>query len=125
MVGVDTQAYHGFVNCGAVGAITGVGTAMPKEVLKMVDLCKRAATGDAKARRFALELNEAMNILCTFDEGTDLVLYYKRLMVLEGNENYQYQIYSDDQLSSSQQAHIDSQHTLFKNWWNSWEGKDA
>jgi 4-hydroxy-tetrahydrodipicolinate synthase len=66
-----------------------------------------------------------MNILCTFDEGTDLVLYYKRLMVLEGNENYQYQIYSDDQLSLSQQAHIDSQFTLFKSWWNSWEGKDA
>lgn len=125
MVGVDTQAYHGFVNCGAVGAITGVGTAMPKEILKMVDLCKRAAEGDAKARRFALELNEAMNTLCTFDEGTDLVLYYKRLMVLEGNENYQYQIYSDDQLSLSQQAHIDSQFTLFKSWWNSWEGKDA
>lgn len=125
MVGVDTQAFHGFVNCGAVGAITGVGTAMPKEILKLVDLCKRAAIGDAKARRFALELNEAMSVLCTFDEGTDLVLYYKRLMVLEGNENYQYQIYSDDKLSTSQQAHLDSQHALFKNWWNSWEGKDA
>ncbi len=125
MVGVDTQAYHGFVNCGAVGAITGVGTAMPNEVLKMVDLCKRAALGDAKARRFALELNEAMHILCTFDEGTDLVLYYKRLMVLEGHQNYQYQIYSDDKLTQSQQAHIDSQHALFKSWWTSWEGIDA
>lgn len=125
MVGVDTQAYHGFVNCGASGAITGVGTAMPKEILKMVDLCKRAAKGEATARRHAQELNEAMTVLCTFDEGTDLVLYYKRLMVLEGNENYQHQIYSDDKLSLSQQAHIDSQHTLFKNWWNSWEGKEA
>lgn len=125
MVGVDTQAYHGFVNCGAVGAITGVGTAMPTEILKMVDLCKRAAQGDAKARRYALELNEAMSVLCTFDEGTDLVLYYKRLMVLEGNEAYQYQIYSDDKLSPSQQAHLDSQHALFKNWWNTWEGKSA
>jgi len=125
MVGVDTQAYHGFVNCGAVGAITGVGTAMPKEVLKMVDLCKRAATGDAQARRYALELGEAMNVLCTFDEGTDLVLYYKRLMVLEGNSAYEHQIYADDKLTASQQAHLDSQHTLFRNWWNSWDGKDA
>ena len=25
MVGVDTTVYHGFVNCGAVGAITGIG----------------------------------------------------------------------------------------------------
>lgn len=125
MVGVDTQAYHGFVNCGAGGAITGVGVAMPREILKVVDLCKRAATGDATARRYALELAEAMNVLCTFDEGTDLVLYYKRLMVLEGDNAYQHQIYADDKLSPSQQAHLDSQHTLFKNWWGSWEGKDA
>ena len=125
MVGVDTQAFHGFVNCGAIGAITGVGTAMPREVLKMVDLCKRAATGDSKARVLALQLGEAMNTLCTFDEGTDLVLYYKRLMVLEGNSAYEHQIYADDKLSSSQLAHLDSQHTLFRNWWNSWEGKNA
>lgn len=125
MVGVDTQAYHGFVNCGAVGAITGVGTAMPKEILKMVQLCKSAATGNAQSRRYALELGEAMNVLCTFDEGTDLVLYYKRLMVLEGNRSYEHQIYATDKLSQSQQSHLDSQHTLFRNWWSSWEGKNA
>ena len=60
MVGVDTQAFHGFVNCGAGGAITGVGNALPKEVLKMVDLCQRAAAGDAKARAYAKELTEAV-----------------------------------------------------------------
>jgi len=125
MVGVDTQAFHGFVNCGAIGAITGVGTAMPKEVLRMVELCKLSATGDAKARVLALQLGEAMNTLCTFDEGTDLVLYYKRLMVLEGNSAYEHQIYADDKLSPSQLAHLDSQHALFRNWWNSWEGKQA
>ena len=30
MVGVDTQVVHGFVRCGAKGAITGVGNALPK-----------------------------------------------------------------------------------------------
>ncbi len=123
MVGVDTKAYHGFVNCGAGGAITGVGNALPKEVLHMVSLCQRAAKGDAKARALALELTEAMNVLSTFDEGTDLVLYYKRLMVLEGHDAYVHQIYADDQLSPAQKAHIDSQHALFRSWWNSWEGK--
>jgi hypothetical protein len=34
MAGVDTQVYHDFVNCGATGAITGVGNALPKEVLR-------------------------------------------------------------------------------------------
>ena len=29
MVGVDTQVVHGFVHCGAVGAITGIGNCLP------------------------------------------------------------------------------------------------
>jgi len=33
MAGVDTQVYHGFINCGATGAITGIGNCLPKEVL--------------------------------------------------------------------------------------------
>ncbi len=123
MVGVDTQAYHGFVNCGAKGAITGVGNALCKEVLHMVSLCERAATGDSQAREYALQLSEAMNVLSTFDEGPDLVLYYKHLMVLEGHSAYKYQIYQDDALTPAQKAHLESQHSLFRNWWESWEGK--
>lgn len=125
MVGVDTQAYHGFVNCGAVGAITGVGNALPKEVLHMVRLCKRAAAGDAQARVYAQQLGEAMNVLSTFDEQPDLVLYYKHLMVLEGHSAYQYHINPDDKLSSAQKAFLEQQHALFRNWWSSWEGKNA
>ena len=37
MVGVDTQVFHGFVRCGAVGAITGVGNALPKPVLRLIE----------------------------------------------------------------------------------------
>lgn len=122
MIGVDTGAYHGFVNCAGGGAITGVGNALPKEVLHMVSLCQRAAAGDAKARAYALELSEAMNILSTFDEGPDLVLYYKHLMVLEGHDEYQYQIYSHDALTPSQKAHLESQHALFRSWWSAWDG---
>ena len=33
LVGVDTQVFHGFVNCGAIGAITGIGNVLPREVL--------------------------------------------------------------------------------------------
>jgi 4-hydroxy-tetrahydrodipicolinate synthase len=32
MVGVDTQVGHGFIRCGAVGAITGIGNCLPREV---------------------------------------------------------------------------------------------
>lgn len=123
MAGVDTQVYHGFVNCGATGAITGVGNALPVEILRFVELCELAAQGDLQARRYALELSEALTVLSTFDEGTDLVLFYKELMVLEGHDAYRYQINSYDQLSASQRAYLHQQHALFRAWWSAWEGK--
>ena len=70
MVGVDTQVFHGYVNCGATGAITGIGNVLPKEVLHLVALCEKAAAGDAEARRKALELDAALGVLSSFDEGT-------------------------------------------------------
>lgn len=69
MIGVDTAVYHGFVNCGAHGSITGIGNALPKEVLLLTELSQKAAEGDALARRQAKELDEAMNVLSSFDEG--------------------------------------------------------
>lgn len=122
MVGVDTQVYHGFVNCGAAGAITGVGNALPREVLRLVSLCQRAAAGDAGARLLARELSEALMVLSTFDEGPDLVLYYKALMVLEGHEAYALQLNESDCLSPSQEAHLRSQWGLFRSWWKAWPG---
>ena len=122
MVGVDTQAFHGFVNCGADGAITGIGNALPREVLRLVELCQQAAAGDATARALAWELDKAMHILATFDESPDLVLYYKHLMVLEGAPEYAHQIHSSDRLSPSQQAYLEAQWKLFRNWWDSWPG---
>ena len=123
MVGVDTQVFHGFVNCGAVGAITGVGNALPKEVLRLIQLCEQAAAGDVEARRLARELDSALHVLSTFDEGPDLVLYYKRLMVLEGHAEYAHQLNSFDKLSPSQQAFLDQQWKLFRSWWERWPGK--
>ena len=79
MVGVDTQVFHGFVRCGAAGAITGVGNALPREVLRLVSLCDQAAAGDVTARRLAQELDSALAVLSKYDEGPDLVLYYKYL----------------------------------------------
>ncbi|MDP2731558.1 MAG: dihydrodipicolinate synthase family protein, partial [Hoeflea sp.] len=75
MVGVDTNVFHGFVNCGATGAITGIGNALPREALHLVALCKKAASGDARARLQAKQLDEALGVLSSFDEGADLVLY--------------------------------------------------
>jgi dihydrodipicolinate synthase/N-acetylneuraminate lyase len=122
MVGVDTQVYHGFVHCGAAGAITGVGNALPKEVLRLVELCEKAAKGCPESRRLAQELNEALTVLSTYDEGPDLVLYYKALMVLEGHEEYRYHFNPTDTLSASQQRFIEGQWNLFRSWWSQWPG---
>ncbi|OYP28517.1 dihydrodipicolinate synthase family protein [Rhodopirellula sp. MGV] len=122
MVGVDTQVLHGFVRCGAIGAITGVGNALPTEVLRLVELCQQAAKGDSKALRLACELESALAVLSKFDEGPDLVLYYKYLMVLEGNSEYRYHFNATDKLAASQQAFIDDQWQQFRTWWGQWEG---
>lgn len=123
MAGVDTQVYHGFVHCGAVGAITGIGNCLPNEVLTLIHLCQLAATGDPDARRLARELEEALIVLSTYDEGPDLVLYYKYLLELQGDENYKLHFNSTDKLSDSQCGFVEMQFALFQNWWNQWPGK--
>jgi 4-hydroxy-tetrahydrodipicolinate synthase len=125
MVGVDTQVYHGFVRCGAVGAITGIGNALPRPVLRLVRLCEQAATGDVEARRLAQELDEALRVLSTFDEGPDLVLYYKYLMVLEGRPEYEHHFLETDTLSPTQRAFARMQWELFTNWWKQWPGRES
>lgn len=117
MVGVDTGVYHGFVNCGAGGAITGVGNALPNEVLHLISLCEKAAAGDAAARAEARELEEALMVLSSYDEGADLVLHYKYLMVLNGDADYELHFNETDKLSTSQQRQIESQYKLFKSWY--------
>ena len=125
MVGVDTQVVHGFVRCGAKGAITGVGNALPKEILHLVKLCERAAAGDHEALRLATELDEALAVLSSYDEGPDLVLYYKHLMVLEGEPEYAHHINPSDELSATQRAQLESQWRQFRRWWDSWPGSAA
>ncbi|HVJ42126.1 MAG TPA: dihydrodipicolinate synthase family protein [Dongiaceae bacterium] len=120
MVGVDTQVFHGFINCGAGGAITGIGNALPREVLHLVSLCEQAQAGDAAARQKALELEKALWVLSTFDEGPDLVLFYKHLMVLEGSPEYELQLNPSDKLSASQKHYAETQLKLFKTWYRNW-----
>jgi len=123
MAGVDTQVFHGFVNCGARGAITGIGNCLPAEVLHYLKLCGKAAEGCATARRHAKELEQAMHVLSVFDEGPDLVLYYKYLLVLQGDADYTHHFNPTDQLSESQRRFAEQQFKLFRNWWANWDGK--
>jgi 4-hydroxy-tetrahydrodipicolinate synthase len=125
MVGVDTQVFHGFVNCGATGAITGIGNALPREVLHLVELSRKAAAGDAMARRQARELEAALLVLSSFDEGTDLVLFYKYLMVLNGDQEYTLHFNETDALSASQRRYAETQYALFRTWYAQWSNEVA
>lgn len=123
MVGVDTQVVHGFVNCNATGAITGVGNALPREVLQLVALSKQAAKGDVQARRQARELEAALAVLSSFDEGCDLVLYYKYLMELNGDQGYSVHFNETDVLSEAQRRYAQSQYALFRQRYADWSAQ--
>ena len=125
LVGVDTQVVHGIAGCGAQGAITGVGNALPREVLRLVELSFQAARGDSEALRLARELDAALAVLATFDEGPDLALYYKHLMMLEGHARYANPLQSDDVLLAPQRAFIEREWQRFRAWWDSWPGATA
>ncbi|MFV0885175.1 dihydrodipicolinate synthase family protein [Metapseudomonas otitidis] len=120
MAGVDTQVFHGYVNCNATGTITGIGNVLPREVLQLVSLSRQAAQGDARARRQALELSAALDVLSSFDEGCDLVLFYKYLMVLNGDREYRLHFNESDALSDSQRHYAEQQYSLFRQWYANW-----
>ncbi|MCR9115675.1 MAG: dihydrodipicolinate synthase family protein [bacterium] len=125
MAGVDTQVYHGFVRCGAVGAITGIGNCLPVPVLRLVELCEQAAAGDVQARVYAQQLDEALAVLSKYDEGPDLVLYYKYLLVLVGETEYERHFNATDALSPSQRTFAETQLKLFQQWWEKWPGREG
>ncbi len=120
MVGVDTEVYHGFVNCGATGSITGIGTALPREALLLAALSKKAVQGNAEARQRGQELTEAIHVLSSFDEGPDLVLYYKHLLVLNGEEEYRLHFNETDELTDAQRNYCEQQYALFGSWFADW-----
>jgi 4-hydroxy-tetrahydrodipicolinate synthase len=120
MIGVDTCVFHGFVNCGAVGAITGIGCVLPREVIHMCKLSQAAAAGDPDARQRALELESALAVLSSFDEGPDLVLYFKHMMVLKGDKEYTLHFNETDALSDSQRGYVETQLRLFDTWYAEW-----
>lgn len=120
MAGVDTGVFHGYVKCGAAGTITGIGNVLPREVLHFIALAKAAAAGDLDARVRAQEMAEAIEVLSSWDEGCDLVLYYKHMMVLQGSPEYALHFNATDALTPSQKGWAESQLAQFKTWYAAW-----
>jgi len=125
VVGVDTEVFHGFVNCGATGVITGIGNALPNEILLLVALAEKAAAGQVQARLLAQELESALSVLSSFDEGPDLVLYYKHLLVLNGEDEYRLHFNASDELTNEQRAYCEKQYSQFKAWFHDWRKQEG
>ncbi|MCO8124488.1 dihydrodipicolinate synthase family protein [Stieleria sp. TO1_6] len=125
LVGVDTQVYYGFVRCGAQGAITGIGNCLPREVLQLVSLCRRAAAGDCQARQYAQELDEALAVLSKYDEGPDLTLYYRLIAAQTIDPIYARPALETDRLSPSQHRFALDQLQLFQAWYKDWPGRES
>lgn len=123
MIGVDTGVFDGFVNCGATGAITGIGCVLPHEVVTLCNLSRAAAAGDVEARLRAQELESALSVLSSFDEGADLVLYFKYLLLLKGEAEYALHFNATDELTPSQRGYAEAQFTLFNAWYAGWSGQ--
>ena len=91
-----------------------------KEFGHMCNLAQAAAKGDPDARARALELESALAVLSSFDEGPDLVLYFKHMMVLKGDKEYTLHFNETDVLSDSQRGYVESQLKLFDTWYAEW-----
>ena len=125
VVGIDNELVHGVMGCGAVGAVTGVGNVLPDEVMYLWRLCQVARkNGDDKAWRLAEELDRRLLPLSDYDADPRLVLYYKHLLTLLGESEYQTQRPAEVVLGASERNEARAQLLRFQMWWENWPGKD-
>ncbi len=66
------------------------------------------------------QLEYALAELPTFDEGTDLVPYYKYLMALNGDKEYSIHFNEADVLSEAQRHYATTQYDLVRKWFANW-----
>jgi len=124
VVGIDNQVVHGVLGCNAVGAVTGVGNVLPDETMVLWRLCRAARdTADPEAWRLAEELDRRLLPLSDYDADPRLVLYYKHLLVLLGEEEYAVQRPVGASLTAGQLLEAEAQLNLFRRWWENWPGK--
>ena len=89
-------------------------------MIHLCNLSQAAAAGEVDARQRALELEQALAVLSSFDEGPDLVLYFKHMMVLKGDKEYTLHFNETDALTDSQRGYCEAQFKLFNSWYGEW-----
>ena len=79
-----------------------------------------AASGAVSRDEVMLRFDILRSRLALMDEGPDLVLYFKHMMVLKGDPEYALHFNEDDALSPSQAAFAEKQLKLFDAWYADW-----
>ena len=88
-------------------------------------LCQAAETqGDHEAWLLAEELDRRLLPLSDYDADPRLVLYYKHLLALLGESEYQNQRPAEIALGASDRNEAQAQLLRFQLWWENWPGKD-
>ena len=96
------------------------GAGVSRVLQRLCRLAEAAAAGEVEARQRAFELEAALAVLSSFDEGPDLVLYFKHMMVLKGFTEYTLHFNETDELSGSQRGYVERQLQLFDTWYAGW-----
>ena len=97
---------------------------LPDEVMYLWNLCQRAqCEGDAKAWRLAEELDRRLLPLSDYDADPRLVHYYKHLLTLLGESDYEQQRPEGASLGVSELKEAEVQLARFQRWWQNWPGK--
>jgi 4-hydroxy-tetrahydrodipicolinate synthase len=122
VVGADPDVVHGYVLCGAKGAITGVGNVVPDAVKTLVSLCEKYTSNpDDTLMNRINSLDRLLMPLAEYDVGPDLALYYKYLMTLTGHEGYSVPLWHSDSLSDQQMADASQKLKTFQAGWEAWQ----
>ncbi len=122
MVGVDTEVYDGVVKSGASGTITGIGTGFPTRFCFGLPCRARPPRAIPRPIR-ARELAEAFSVLAGFDEGVDLVVSFKPMMVLNGEDEYRANLNETDELSPARAGYCEARYRRFRAGFANWSGQ--
>ncbi|MBC6404960.1 MAG: hypothetical protein GDA41_04415 [Rhodospirillales bacterium] len=75
--------------------------------------------------RRAEQLDRAMGVLSSFDEGPDRVLCFKQMLLLEGHPEYTRHFNASDTLSDSQRTYATQQRQPFKARYREWPAEET
>jgi alpha-2-macroglobulin len=114
--------FHGFVHCGAAGAITGVGNCLPAEVLRLVELA--AARPPATPRRRASPASSTTRCTCSrpSTRGPTWSCTTSTSRRSWATTRTRTRSTRTTRSSASQRRYVEAQLRRFQAWWRAWPG---